>query len=72
MSGGQAHQAAARTRAPLAAEQLLAGTAEQINPGTPAGELLSCVQRYRAHLAALAAACRGPGMPAAHSMREEP
>lgn len=45
----------------LAAEQFLADTAEAVNPGTPARELLGYATRYRAHLSALAAACRDPG-----------
>jgi hypothetical protein len=41
-----------------AARQLLAGTVDTINPGTPAAELLACLERYRRHLAALVAASR--------------
>jgi hypothetical protein len=41
-----------------AAERLLADTADAVNPGTPARELLEFVTSYRAHLADLAAACR--------------
>ncbi len=41
-----------------AAEQLLAGTADTVNPGTPAPVLLACLAQYRAHLAALVAASR--------------
>jgi hypothetical protein len=38
-----------------AARRFLAETAETITPDTPAGELLACLTRYRAHLSALAA-----------------
>jgi hypothetical protein len=39
-----------------AAEQLLATTADTVNPGTSAPDLLTCLTRYRAHLSALVAA----------------
>jgi hypothetical protein len=42
----------------LAAEQVLADTFETVNPEMPALDLLSCAERFRAHLSALAAACR--------------
>ncbi len=38
-----------------ASRQLLAETVDAINPGTPAVELLACLERYRAHLGALLA-----------------
>ncbi len=40
------------------AEQLLAGTADSMNPDTPAPVLLACLAQYRAYLAALVAASR--------------
>ena len=42
----------------IAAERLLADTAEAINLGTPAADLLACLTKYRAHLSELAAATR--------------
>src|SRR5258707_12029207 len=42
------------------AEQLLISTADIINPGTSAAELLRCLTRYRKCLAALTTACRRP------------
>jgi len=44
----------------LPAEQLLISTADIINPGTSAAELLRCLTRYRKCLAALTTACRRP------------
>jgi len=65
VTAGDPQQTRLGVQALLAAERLLAGTAESVNPGTPAADLLACVARYRAHLAALAAAFRQPGRTAA-------
>ncbi len=69
MSAGHVQEAGSQVEALLAAERLLVGTAESVNPGTSAAELLACVERYRAHLATLAAACRQPGSPVALAVR---
>jgi hypothetical protein len=45
-----------REAALAAATQFLADTAEAITPGTAPADMLSCLTRYRAHLAALVAA----------------
>lgn len=63
-NAGVTQEPGSREPALVAAELLLAGTADTVNPCTPAAELLCCVKRYRAHLAALTAACRLPGVPA--------
>jgi hypothetical protein len=41
----------------VAARDLLVGTVEAVNPGTPQRELLGYVTQYRARLADLVAAC---------------
>lgn len=41
------------------AEQLIAGTADAMNPATPAPVLLACLAQYRAYLVALVTACQG-------------
>jgi hypothetical protein len=55
-----AHERPDATRRPQAAvdaaRQLLAETAEAITPATAAADLLSCLARYREHLAALVTA----------------
>jgi hypothetical protein len=50
-----------------AARQFLADTVEAIGPETPAGGLLACAARSRAHLAAVVAASSGTGIAAASS-----
>jgi hypothetical protein len=44
-----------------AARELLAGTVEAVNPGTPRRELFAYVMHYRARLAGLVAACQVTG-----------
>jgi hypothetical protein len=69
-STGQPQEMGSRSQALLAAEQLLVGTADSIDPGTPAVDLLKCVERYRAHLVNLAAACRRSSTPGTVSGHE--
>ncbi|HUY47815.1 MAG TPA: hypothetical protein VMV92_19140 [Streptosporangiaceae bacterium] len=49
---------AIRRDALAAAEQFLAATAEAVHPDLSGAALLSYAARYRAHLAAVIAACR--------------